>query len=52
MYKGFPCEKREDMSIKASESENPKLEKVIGSNNKAEAKIAGITPAVFILRGK
>ena len=25
---------------------------VIGRSNKAEAKIAGITPAVFILRGK
>ena len=29
-----------------------KLEKVIGSNNKAEAKIAGITPALFIFNGK
>ena len=28
------------------------LEKVIGSKSKAEAKIAGITPAVLILRGK
>ena len=30
----------------------PKLENVIGSNNKADAKIAGITPAVFIFKGK
>ena len=27
-----------------------KLDKVIGSNNKADAKIAGITPAVLTLR--
>ena len=37
---------------KVSDSVNPKLEIVIGNNNKAEAKIAGITPAVFILRGR
>ena len=35
-----------------SESEKPKLVNVTGSNNNAEAKIAGITPAVFILSGK
>ena len=29
-----------------------KFENVIGSNNKADAKIAGITPAEFILRGR
>jgi len=29
-----------------------KFENVIGSNSKAEAKIAGITPAVFIFNGK
>ena len=29
-----------------------KLDKVIGSNNKADAKIAGITPAVLTLSGK
>ena len=29
-----------------------KLEKVIGSNNNADAKIAGITPALFIFNGK
>ena len=40
------------MSINVSDSENPKFEKVIGSNNKAEANMAGITPAVFIFNGK
>ena len=29
-----------------------KICKVTGSNNKAEANIAGITPAVFIFSGK
>ena len=37
---------------KATKSAKPKLEIVIGNNNKADAKIAGITPAVFILSGK
>ena len=40
------------MSIKVSDSDSPKFENVIGSNNKADAKIAGITPAVFIFNGK
>ena len=40
------------MSINVSESDKPKFEKVIGSNNKADAKIAGITPAVFIFKGR
>ena len=44
--------KDEDISKNVSESEKPKFEKVIGSNNKADAKIAGITPAVFIFNGK
>ena len=30
----------------------PKFEKVMGNNNNADAKIAGITPAVFIFSGK
>ena len=38
--------------ISKSESAKPKLEKVIGKSSKAEAKIAGITPAVFIFKGK
>ena len=33
-------------------SAKPKFEIVIGNNNKAEANIAGITPAVLILSGK
>ena len=52
MYKGLPCAKSEEKSINDSVSEKPKFEKVIGSNNKAEAKIAGITPAVLIFSGK
>ena len=35
-----------------SESEKPKLDRVIGNSNKAEAKIAGITQAVLIFKGK
>ena len=35
-----------------SESDVPKFEKVTGKSNNAEAKIAGITPAVLIFRGK
>ena len=42
----------DEILINVSDSENPKLLKVIGNNNKAEAKIAGITPAVLILSGK
>ena len=38
--------------MKNSESETPKFEKVIGNNNKADAKIAGITPAVLIFKGR
>ena len=52
MYKGFPCENKDEIFKKNSDSENPKFEKVTGSNNKADAKIAGITPAVLILSGK
>ena len=40
------------MLRKVSFSEKLKFEKVTGSNNKAEAKIAGITPAWLIFRGK
>ena len=35
-----------------SEFEKVKFEKVIGNKSKAEAKIAGITPAVFIFSGR
>ena len=52
MYKGLPCENNDEKSMNVSDSLKPKFEKVIGSNNKAEAKIAGITPAVFIFKGK
>ena len=53
MYRGFPCPSIEVIvnKIELSEEEE-KLDRVIGSNNKAEANIAGITPAVFTLRGK
>tara|TARA_B100000945_G_scaffold218169_1_gene176094 strand:+ start:891 stop:1049 length:159 start_codon:yes stop_codon:yes gene_type:complete len=52
MYKGFPCVNIEDISKNISDSEKPKLDKVMGRSNSAEANIAGITPAVFILSGK
>ena len=52
IYKGLPCANKEDKSIKVSESEKPKFENVIGKSNKADAKIAGITPAVLIFNGK
>ena len=52
MYKGLPWEKSDEISIKVSVSEKPKLEKVIGSNNNADANIAGITPAVLIFKGR
>ena len=42
----------EEILIKVSDSLIPKFDKVIGNNNSAEANIAGITPAVFILSGK
>ena len=44
--------KHREILINFSESENPKLLKVTGNNKSAEAKIAGITPAVFILSGR
>ena len=50
-YEKF-CEKSDEKFIKESDSDNPKLENVIGNINKAEAKIAGITPAVFNFNGK
>ena len=37
---------------KVSLSEKLKFENVTGSNNKADAKIAGITPAWLIFKGK
>ncbi len=52
MYKGFPWENSDEISMKVSESEKPKFVNVIGSSNRADAKIAGITPAVFIFKGK
>ena len=52
MYKGCPCVNIEDIFKNISDSENPKLDKVIGRSKSADANIAGITPAVFILSGK
>ena len=52
MYSGCPCVNIEEIFKKVSDSANPKFEIVIGSNNKAEANIAGITPAVFIFKGR
>ena len=52
MYSGFPWENKEEKVKNNSESDVAKFEKVIGKSNNAEAKIAGITPAVLIFRGK
>ena len=52
IYKGLPCENREEIFKNKSDSAKPKFEKVIGNNNNADAKIAGITPAVLIFNGK
>ena len=52
MYKGCPCVNNEDIFKKVSDSAKPKFEIVTGNNNNADAKIAGITPAVFIFKGK
>ena len=45
-------ENNEDIFRNNSDSDSPKFENVIGRSNKADAKIAGITPAVFIFNGK
>ena len=52
MYKGCPCVNMDEILINKSESVKPKFETVTGSNNRAEANIAGITPAVLIFNGK
>tara|TARA_Y100001936_G_C15586778_1_gene414872 strand:+ start:391 stop:549 length:159 start_codon:yes stop_codon:yes gene_type:complete len=52
MYKGCPWEKNEAMLRNVSLSEILKFEKVIGNNKRADANIAGITPAELIFNGK
>ena len=52
MYKGCPCVNIEDIFKKVSDSAKPKFEIVTGNNSNADAKIAGITPAVLIFKGK
>ena len=52
MYRGLPCENREKKSATNPVLESPKFENVIGNNKRAEANIAGITPAVFIFKGR
>jgi hypothetical protein len=52
MYRGFPCPNKEVMESTQVLEVVEKLDKVIGSNSKAEAKIAGITPAVLTFKGK
>tara|TARA_B100000795_G_C22394189_1_gene284545 strand:+ start:392 stop:529 length:138 start_codon:yes stop_codon:yes gene_type:complete len=42
----------EEMFKNVSELEKPKLVSVTGNSSNADAKIAGITPAVFILSGR
>ena len=52
MYKGWPWVKNELIFKKVSLSEKLKLENVTGNKSKADANIAGITPAWFIFNGK
>ena len=52
MYRGWPWEKKDIKVWKVSFCDALKFEKVTGSSNNAEANIAGITPAQFILNGK
>ena len=52
MYNGWPWVNIEEIFKNVSELEKPKLVSVTGNNNNADAKIAGMTPAVFILSGK
>ena len=52
MYKGCPWVNIDEIFKNMSDSANPKFETVTGKSKSAEAKIAGITPAVFILSGK
>ncbi len=52
MYKGCPCEKYDEIFKNVSFCETLKFENVTGKSSKAEAKIAGITPAELIFKGK
>ena len=52
MYNGWPWEKNDAKLRKVSFSEILKFENVIGRSSKADAKIAGITPAELIFSGK
>ena len=47
-----PVDKSKAAWYKPCNLSAPKFEKVMGSNKSADAKIAGITPAVFIFKGK
>ena len=52
MYIGFPWENNEEKLINNSLSDIAKFENVTGKSYKAEANIAGLTPAVLIFKGK
>ena len=52
IYNGCPWVNIEEIFKKVSDSANPKFDTVIGKSSNAEAKIAGITPAVLIFNGK
>ena len=52
MYRGLPCEKSAEIFKNISFCEKLKFENVIGNNNMADAKIAGITPAELSFNGK
>ena len=52
IYRGWPCEKKDKKFDTLSFSVILKFVSVAGKSNIAEAKIAGITPAVFIFKGR
>ena len=52
MYKGFPWPSIEVIPTTISFEEDVKLEIVIGRIKSADAKIAGITPAVLTFNGR
>ena len=52
MYNGCPWVNIEEIFKKVSDSAKPKFEIVTGNNSNAEEKIAGITPAVLIFKGR
>ena len=52
MYNGCPCVNIEEIFKNISDLAKPKFVTVTGNSSSAEAKIAGITPAVLIFSGR